>query len=230
MYTVVIPTMFRVDMIYKTIMTLSAEDLVGEIILVDNSTGGRRFSMDKLVHVVEGRNTYVNPAWNKAVAMASHDKVCLLNDDVSFDWSFLGDALPLLTPSNGFIGMHPDNIAREDTGPHYDGGLSLQTPYPDGKTRAGHRPEHWGTCIMFDRSNWDPIPDDMLVWGGDDWLFYRCPRQNFVVRGLVCRGHKSATVDSVGLGDITTRDMQNMAGHVRRGEIDNYLLGTIWWQ
>jgi hypothetical protein len=230
MFSIVIPTLYRSESIYRTILELSREDSVGEVILVDNTGNDRPFRVDKLVHLLEGRNTFVNPAWNKGVSIARHDKVCLLNDDIFFDWSVLSMLLPMITADVGFIGMHPENMSNDRPGPFYGGGLELVRPLPDGKTRAGHRPTNWGTCIMFDRSIWDPIPDDMLVWGGDDWLFYRSTRQNFMARGFNCRGQQSASVDSMGIQEVTTRDMMNMAGHVRRGELDNYLVGTIWWQ
>lgn len=230
MLSVVIPTLYRSESIYRTILELSREDSVGEIILVDNTPNDRPFRLDRLVHVLEGRNTYVNPAWNKGVSMARHDKVCLLNDDIFFDWSLLSMVAQMLTADVGFIGMHPDNMSNDRPGPFYDGGPSLVQPPPDGKTRAGHRPTNWGTCIFFDKASWDPIPDDMLVWGGDDWLFYRSPRQNYLLRGVNCRGQQSASVESMDMKDVTARDMDSMAGHVRRGEIDNYLLGTIWWR
>lgn len=229
MFTVVIPTLYRAESVYRTILELTREESVGEVVLIDNTDNDRPFRADKLVHCLEGRNTFVNPAWNKGVSMARHDRVCLLNDDVLLDWSLFGWALPLVTPEVGFLGMHPDNMAAGRGAPFYDGGPVLVAPSPDGKTRAGHRPTNWGACIMFHRDNWDPIPEDMLVWGGDDWLFYRSPRPNYLVRGVTCRGAQSATVGSMDIGHVTTRDMQNMAGHVRRGEVDNYLLGTVWW-
>ena len=229
MYSVVIPTMLMADTVYKTIVTLSMVDSVGEVILIDNSGGEGRFGVDKLVHVTEGRNTFVNPAWNKGVSMARHDKVCLLNDDVQFDWSFLGTLEGLLGPDVGFVGMHPENMTGQRSQTFFKDGFTLVRPEPDGKTRAGHRPEHWGTCICFDRSIWDPIPGDMLIWGGDDWLFYRSKRPNYCVHGLNVWGDKSATISSLDVSGILRSDMLSMAEHVRRGEVENYLLGTIWW-
>ena len=230
MISVVIPTMFRAEPVYRTLLELSREGEVGEVILIDNSGNARPFLLDKLVHVTEGRNTYVNPAWNKGVSMARHDTVCLLNDDVHFDWSLLGWMARHATPDVGFLGMHPDNLGQDRPGPTYDGGPTLVQPLPDGKTRRGHRPPNWGCCVVFHRAHWDEIPGDMLVWGGDDWLFYRSPRPNYLVRGISLSGQSSATLGSIGAEDVTARDMRAMAARVRRGEIDNYLLGTIWWE
>ena len=73
----------------------------------------------------------------------------------------------------------------------------------------------------------------MKLWCGDDWLFYRSKKYNYVIDGLKCEGDISTTLDDESLqaefNPIKTNDMMTMKKFVEDGLIENYLLGTIWW-
>lgn len=231
MFSIVIPTLFYSDRIFKTLMELSRLDVVGEIILIDNTNNKIPFKLEKLVHVLEGENIFVNQAWNKGVTLSNFNKICLLNDDIWFDWSFLQIIDDVILPDLGFIGMHPDNFqARAINEMFFKSTYTLEKPLPDGKTKNGYRPLNWGTCIFFDKRNWDPIPSNLRIWAGDDWLFYRSSKQNLIIHGLQCHGTESTTINKLDVEPILKQDMQNMVEWVKKGEIDNYLLNTIWWK
>src|SRR5574343_47874 len=105
MVSVIIPTLMRISRIYQTLIELSKCSHVGEIILIDNTTNTIPIKLDKLTHICEGINTYVNPAWNKGVKLAKYDKLCILNDDVWFDWDKLGEISEFISEEIGIIGM-----------------------------------------------------------------------------------------------------------------------------
>lgn len=219
--------MFKSDSIWRTLMDLSRMEVVGEIILIDNSTNQTPYKLDKLHHIINGENIFVNPAWNKGVEMSKYENICLLNDDIYFDWSKLSEIEKMLDNDTGFMGMHPwnfeDELAENDII-----GIHKTTPYRDPRSSRGHRPEKWGSCIFFNRENWDPIPDSLKIWAGDDWLFYRSKKRNWCLSGIRCHGTHSKTIESFDTKSIIENDMQNMLQFIKEGKCDNYLLGTIW--
>jgi hypothetical protein len=224
-FSIIIPTMFKSDIIWKTLMDLSRVDVVGEIILLDNTNNTKEYKLHKLVHVLNGENIYVNPAWNKGVEISRFETICLLNDDISFDWSLLSGIERFLDDNTGFMGMHPQNF-EDDYGSEI--GLHRTTPFRDYRSSRGHRPEKWGSAIFFKRENWDPIPDEIKIWAGDDWLFYRSQKQNWCLAGLKCEGTQSKTITSFDTTPIIESDMSHMLRFIREGKCDNYLLHTIW--
>ena len=227
MFSIIIPTMFKSDTIWRTIMDLSRVDIVGEIILIDNTNNTKPYKVDKLNHVLNGTNIFVNPAWNKGVQLSNFESICLLNDDIWFDWEKLVDIENFLDTETSFIGMHPwnfdDNLAENEII-----GLHKTTPDYDPRSSRGRRPEKWGSCIFFNKENWDPIPDDLKIWAGDDWLFYRSKKRNWCLSGLRCYGTHSKTIESMDVKKIIETDMMNMHSYIKKGMCDNYLLGTIW--
>lgn len=228
MISVIIPSLMRELRIYKTLIELSNCDVVGEIILIDNSDNQSPLNIPKLNHICEGQNTYINPAWNKGAKIAKFEKLCFLNDDVWFDWENLKEIENFISRDSGFIGMSTDNYQiLQSTN------LNFSNPDPDGKTSRGQRPVGFACCFFVHRDNWDPIPENIKLWAGDDWLFYRSRNPNYVISGLKIDGKLSATLGDPEmesqLGPIKTQDMLNMREYIRSGEIENYLLGTIWW-
>lgn len=219
--------MFKSDTIWRTLMDLSRIAVVGEIILIDNSDNKIPYKLDKLVHVINGENTFVNPAWNKGVSLSKFENICLLNDDIYFNWNKLVDIEKMLDDDTGFIGMHPWNFTEDY---HEDDivGIHKTTPFPDPRGFRAFRPEKWGSGIFFRKDNWDPIPDVLKVWAGDDWLFYRSKKRNWCLAGLKCYGVHSKTIDSIDVQSIIEDDMLHMRAFIKEGKCDNFLLGTIW--
>ena len=74
MISVIIPTMFKVDRLFETITELSNCIEVGEIILINNTNNNVSINIPKVRYIYEGKNTYVNPAWNKGVSLAKFNK------------------------------------------------------------------------------------------------------------------------------------------------------------
>ena len=79
MISIIIPTLLKVNRLYQTLKELSECDVVGEIIVIDNTDNLIPFELPKLKYICEGRNTYVNSAWNKGVDISSFDKLCIMN-------------------------------------------------------------------------------------------------------------------------------------------------------
>jgi hypothetical protein len=78
-------------------MDLSRVDAVGEIILLDNTTNTKEYKLNKLVHVLNGENIYVNPAWNWGIELAKKKQASRNSDKwivTSLFDAYLGGNVP----------------------------------------------------------------------------------------------------------------------------------------
>lgn len=201
MYSVIIPTMWkcaRFNLGY-TINELCKHPLVGEVIIIDNTDRVDEIKVDpKIKHILEGKNTYVNPAWNKGVELAKYDKLLILNDDIWMDWKILDILEPYITPQNGLIGLDEQEYNIEHTGHEF------------GLEPISHRNGGFGCAMFLHKENYTPIPNEMKIWGGDDWLFVKNRnrrKQNYKLVGYTIYGDISTTSDSVELGPIKKNDL-----------------------
>jgi len=225
MITVIIPTLWKINRLYETLTELEKCESVDQIILIDNTGIKKNISNKKLTYVLEKENTYVNPAWNKGISLSRNDKICVLNDDVWFDWKKFKEIEPMISPEIGLIGMSPNNYNTP-----FDENLSFVKIIADWKTSKGHRPIGYGCCFFIHKKNWKPIPNKIKVWAGDDYLFYyRNNLSNYMIEGLKCNGHISYTCNSLeNIDEISKNDMLAIKDLIRDGIIENYLIGTIW--
>ncbi len=180
MISVIMPTMWQGKEAIKTIEELSKLNSVGEIIVIDNSTDEIHLEdFEKVVHIREGKNTYVNPAWNKGAKLAKFDKLLFVNDDVITDWSFVDALDEYITPDRGMIGAGVSCWQ----GPHNHSGV----------VPIGHRPNCYGCVFAMHKDSYVEIPDDLKVHYGDDWLFTKSGKPNYEIRGWQMSGESEQT-------------------------------------
>lgn len=184
MYSVIIPTMWKCDRLNETLKELSSHQLVGEIILIDNTTNDKKIELPKLIHILEGKNTYVTAPWNKGAKMAKYDKLLILNDDIWMDWNILNILEPHITEQIGLIGLDEEEYNIQHIGHEF------------GLEPIEHRNGGWGCAIFVHKENYSPIPEEMKLWGQDDWLFVKARnrrKQNFKLVGYTIYGELSVT-------------------------------------
>lgn len=222
MISVIIPTLFKVDRLHQTLIELSNCDEVGEIILIDNTDNLTPIILPKLNHICEGKNTYVNPAWNKGVELSKFDKLLIINDDTWFDFKYLKNISPFITQDVCMIGISSD-IKQEfkvvPIEPHFTDNLV-------------HRPDGFGCCYFIHKSKYVPIPTELKIWCGDDWLFYQDRNINRLIEGIKCDGYVSATFDSKDLkshfDEVSSNDIQIMRDLIKQKKIVDFFAGS-WW-
>jgi glycosyltransferase involved in cell wall biosynthesis len=196
MISFIIPSLMRIPRLLDTLRELSDCEEVGEIILIDNSTASELIELPKLIHIRESENTFINPAWNKGAKLARYDKLCFLNDDIWFDWKYLSLISSHIREDVGLIGMSTNNyIDPPDE-------FRIVPAFHSEKTTRGIRPVGYACCFFIHKYNWDEIPNEMKLWCGDDWLFYRSKFTNYIIDGMKCYGDLSATLSAKDLAEI----------------------------
>jgi hypothetical protein len=201
MYSVIIPTLWKCDRLKETLKELDSHPLIGEILLFDNTTNETPITdLPKLKHILEGRNTYVTAPWNKGAAMAEYDKLLVLNDDNWMDWNILYPLSDFITEGVGLIGMDEQN--------HH----MTETDYEIGLEPIEHRNGGYGCVLFVHKNSWIPIPEEMMVWGQDDWLFVKnrnYGKQNYKLVNFKVNGSVSLTIDSMSNDDEINQIKQN---------------------
>lgn len=85
MFSVIIPTIWKSDVIFRLVENISKSDLVGEIILINNNPSEDKFISNHKVREFKFDNIYVNPSWNFGVSVSKYENICLCNDDILFN-------------------------------------------------------------------------------------------------------------------------------------------------
>ena len=165
-YSIVVPTMWRVrDQFVKFVLQLCQHPAVDEIIIIDNNNAHTPPEIHhEKIHIFDfGKNIYVNPAWNFGVGIARNERVCILNDDVTFDLSVFERLQYLITPEAGVFGLCP-GVAEFNQPAVTDGAIDI-VPWTDQHTYG------FG-CLMFvHRQSWRDIPEGLDIYFGDNYLF-----------------------------------------------------------
>ena len=201
MYSVIIPTLWKCDRLKETLKELDSHPLVGEILLFDNTANETSIiNLPKLKHILEGRNTYVTAPWNKGAAMAQYDKLLVLNDDNWMDWNILYSLSDFITEEVGLIGMDEKN--------HH----MAETNYEIGLEPIEHRNGGYGCVLFVHKNSWIPIPEEMMIWGQDDWLFVKnrnYGKQNYKLVNFKVNGSVSLTHEALANDDEINKIKQN---------------------
>lgn len=171
MFTVVIPTMWKPDTFEEQLNSLCCSQYVDEIILINNNKYStpnfRILDHKKILHINPYENLVVNPSWNLGVMLSNNNNICLLNDDLLID-----------TKVFEFMSSHKDKSLC---------GLSMQNQDGDFKlVEAEKRITGFGCMIFIRKDLYDFIPSDIIMFYGDDYLFYlnkRKGNKNYNIHG-----------------------------------------------
>ena len=187
MISVIMPSLFIPSGIVDRIKEIVSHPLIGEFILIDNTNKDDNIKEEipKLIHIKEGKNTYVNPAWNKGASLAKYEKLLFLNDDTITDFAELIDRMyDEVTEDRGIIGLG------EGCWDYKEGEFSIE-PISTLTTGFG--------CIFFIHKNsFIEIPDELKIWYGDNWLLEKNKKRAFKIRnwkvwGKISESYTSST-------------------------------------
>ena len=188
MFSVVLPTIWspKIEDIDSLINRLQNCDLVDEIILINNAPqkySGRYSNLSK-IRELKYDNIYVNPAWNVGVYQSKNELVCVLEDDVDFNFDIFGFIKEELErPDVKIIGVSKSSYYRESDGDFY-------------LEKVEVRNRGWA-CIMFlKKKNWVIIPPDLKIYFGDDYLIKKLEGFVWKIEGLKIKSDIAVSVNS----------------------------------
>jgi hypothetical protein len=194
-FSVIIPTIWKSEYTIELLERYSKSDYVGEIILIDNAAT-KDIVMDKLVHIKETENTYVNPAWNKGVRLSKYDNITITNDDILFNvdeyFYYMQQAHNFL--GLGYIGSHSDNYTLTESN-------NPEIELYDNKTNTGG----WGCLFSFNKNNWKPIPNQLKIWYGDNWI-HGTNELILQLKGIAIQTKMSTSSDLDSVRDVRDND------------------------
>jgi glycosyltransferase involved in cell wall biosynthesis len=205
MFTVVIPTIWSSDKIYESVALLNSSYAVGEIIIINNRPEAckKKLEGEKVREFVFETNQYVNPSWNFGVSQAKFEKICILNDDVLLEDMVLHFMTLRLEESwVGLVGLSKSC---------YD----LSDAHKDYRERNWHleqiavRNRGFGCALFIKKENYVPIPEDLKIWFGDDWLVKKLDGKVFRLHGGKIWADMSQSVDNPAFKQIVDQDVQN---------------------
>ena len=211
MISVIMPTMWKPKMVMATIKQIVEQPAVGELIIIDNSeTDSNAFDIfhtefPKVVYINEGKNTYVNPAWNKGVSLAKYDKLLFVNDDVEADWSFVNALEEYITSDKGMIGA---GVSCWQYNEQHEGSGGIVPIW-------NHRPNCYGCVFAMHKESYVPIPDNLLIHFGDDWLFTKQHKQNYEIINWKMGGESEQTSGLPIFDSIKEQDNINWCRYYR---------------
>lgn len=214
MITFIIPTLWKSEMIFKTIEQFKAiDDDSLELIIIDNSNSDYT-SDDKRILVYKPKsNNFVNPSWNLGVALSHNEIVCLLNDDITFNVKLFCENFRKLVVEPeldfGIIAINAEgfrfNKINKDDDEITLGELKIKG--------AG-----FGMFMIMRKENYEMINPKLKVFFGDDiqWFVHYSifSRQNFYLRGLLFDGEFSVTSRDIS-DDITENEMKIWESEVK---------------
>lgn len=198
-FSVVIPTLWQSDRIFKLIDDLHECDVVGEVILIDNTSEFEKYndkfaSTDKLRVLQPESNLFVAGSWNKGVEMARYDYVALSNDDINFNTDLFQDVLN--KGLDGIVGQASNNYHLGEDG------LTWLEALPQ------TRPWGWGCLILFPKNKWVAIPNELRVWYNDDFINRFNSAPQYVLNGYKIETKMSTTSDQPIYNPIKQEDLQ----------------------
>ena len=213
--SVVIPTLQKnTELLINLIKILDNDDSVSEIILIDNSCKGFSSESKKLRVIAPKENLYVNPSWNLGVKEAKEDIVALLNDDISISDNFCTKVVNQMTPDMGCVGYSVDYI--EET--------HGKMPIPEDSNiwleKTKFNP--YGITIFFYKTSYYPIPEELKIYCGDDWISLQNVRNNkynYRICGQKIYHYGSLSSNTKSLNPIGKRDRKLYRRLTRK-----------WWQ
>jgi glycosyltransferase involved in cell wall biosynthesis len=170
-FSVIIPTMFKCQDITNNLLANLYEDAaVSEVILIDNTenTNETRTILysNKLQIHSQDKNIYVNPAWNLGVSLAKEDYIAIINDDVTIPEQILTGLSQASIENIGVIGACHPSIKEVESPSRFVVNDFKLIDIPE-------RTWGFGIFMVMHKNHYTPIPEDMKIWCGDDYLYHQ---------------------------------------------------------
>lgn len=166
-FSIVVPTMWKYKPFIDFVVDLVDFPMVGEIIIINNAiqdTPDHPILHDPKIKLYNfPKNIYVNPAFNLGVAASRFDNICLLNDDMVFDFKIFQKVSKVISPTVGVIGISP-GLEQFKQDQFKTGNIKI-IPW------TGQHTFGFGCLMFIHKLAYEPIPDSFVLYYGDNWIF-----------------------------------------------------------
>lgn len=180
MISVVMPTLWKPQHYKIMLPILNDHPLIGEIIIIDNDPSKTDYDilkLEKVVHLPQKENIYVNPAWNLGVEVSKYDKICLLSDDIIFVPSCIERVYNYLIPENGIVGFDSDSTLEQSTNDPFDFPL-MDFGFSNNIIPIDKIHFTYGVCMFMHKESYVKIPEMYKIFFGDVFLFQANKQKN----------------------------------------------------
>lgn len=167
LYTVVIPTMWKSDLLYLALEQYINSLWISEIILIDNEhnlINQKKIKNKKIKIISKKENLFVNPSWNIGCELSNNDNIIFINDDI-----FISDINKLIKVINNsnfdLVGLDLQNSNKYE---------EIKITEISNKTK---RPYGFGCCFFIKKEKFKEIPNEIKIWYGDDIQYYSIPNK-----------------------------------------------------
>jgi hypothetical protein len=183
MISVILPTLWKIEF-EEQLIKLHESSIVGEILLINNdklNTPGW-FNPEKFIklkEIIPNKNIFVNPAWNIGVKISKHEHIMLHSDDVvSNNYNFLEEINLELINDDCLIGIDRScyNITSSSN-------KSIDTIKFNDISNSS-RDIGFGCMMFFRKTSYKPIPNEYLIWRGDDFMIDRYKHMNKKIKTI----------------------------------------------
>lgn len=177
----------------KLINNLLSDISVGEIILINNAKRDIKVQNNIVRVITPDTNLYVNPSWNLGIKESKYEYFALLNDDLLLCNNFFSKLLFHINDSTGIIGADVKHIHTSYKPQDYE---ELPEEHNIILKAVNERTYAFGILMAGKKSSYYPIPDQLKVWCGDDYLVKAnidAGKQNYVIQGPIIKHIESLT-------------------------------------
>lgn len=191
------PSLLKSEVTGELLNGLNNCNIIKEIIFINNalleSPLFKNFA--KLRVITPPKNLYVNASWNLGVKYSESNFIVLCNDDINFEYEKIETIIDFLHEKKGIVGVSENCI-------------NSCSKYKIKFEIAEHRNYGYGTLMIMRKSNYTPIPEDLKIWCGDDYLFYRQTGFNYKVDGINLKTNMSTTSSLNEFDEIKKKDIE----------------------
>ncbi len=176
--TAIIPTLLKDEnLLNELICSLSSDNTVQEIIIINNNADKQfNYENPKVKIISKGQNLFVNPSWNLGVKEAKCEYIALVNDDIKIPDNLCSAVLNLFDDNTGIVGADTKNVinTRNENNEVIIDVSDKNIELSDNITLnpITFRPADFGIFMVFKKENYKPIPEELKIYFGDDWIIH----------------------------------------------------------
>lgn len=164
MITFIMPTLWRAREIYNSIDNFKKiTNKNVELILIDNKNSNFVDTDPRITVIKCSKNIFVNPAWNLGVKLAKNEYICLLNDDIHFNFTTIINNFQKIWSEYknvGIIGYNANKRTEYNVDLNNDSDVLTLT-------EIDCVPNGFGCCMFMKKDDYVYIDETYKIYWGD---------------------------------------------------------------